>query len=108
MITPTNGRVVWIMHRAYEQPLAAMVTWVHTDTLINVCAHLPDGTPLPMTNVFLVQDSADSDVNVVKPYATWMPYQKGQAAKTEELEKRRPSVQEIEAILRSEEKLAVI
>jgi hypothetical protein len=108
MITPTNGRIVWIMHLSYEQPLAAIITKVHSFDLINVCAFGPDGVPAPLPKVRLVHDRADSDINVAIPYAVWMPYQKGQAAKTEELEKRRPSVQELEAILRSEEKLAVI
>jgi len=89
MIEPVNGRHVWIYHRAYEQPLAAIITYVHGDKkTINVCAFLPEGTPWPMQFVTLVQDTGDSDVNAVKPYAVWMPYQKGQAAKTEELEKQ--------------------
>jgi hypothetical protein len=86
MITPTNGRIVWVHHRRFAQPLAAIVSYVHSDTAINVCCFWPDGTPMPMKNVILVQDTADSDINVIKPYATWMPYQKGQAAKTEALE----------------------
>ena len=88
MISPTNGRIVWIHDRKYDQPLAAIVTWVHSDTLINVCAHLPDGRPRPMENVSLVQDTADSDLNAIQPFAVWMPYQRGQAAKTEALEKQ--------------------
>ncbi len=86
MIKPTNGRVVWIRHRNFDQPLAATITWVHSDTLINVCAHAPSGDPWPMRDVTLVQDSGDSDINAIKPYAVWMPYQQGQAAKTEALE----------------------
>jgi hypothetical protein len=88
MIEPVNGRHVWIYHRAYEQPLAAIITYVQNPQVINVCAFLPDGKPWPMQSVTLVQDSGDSDVNAVKPYAVWMPYQKGQAQKTEELEKQ--------------------
>jgi len=86
-IEPTNGRIVWIHDRDFAQPLAAIVTWVHDDgRLINVCAYWPNGQPRPMERVTLVQDTSDSDINVVKPYAVWMPYQRGQAAKTEALE----------------------
>jgi hypothetical protein len=89
MIEPTNGRIVWIHHRGYsDQPLSAIITYVHSDKFINVCAFTPDGIPLPLRDIPLIQDSGDSDINVVKPYAVWMPYQKGQAAKTEALEKQ--------------------
>jgi len=80
-IRPTNGRMVWIHDINFAQPLAATITWVHDDeTLINVCAYWPNGQPRPMERVQLVQDTGDSDINVVKPYAAWMPYQKAVAA----------------------------
>ena len=80
MIKPTNGRIVWIHDHQHTQPLAAIITWVHADNLINVCAFWPNGQPRPMEEVMLMQDTADSNINVMRPYAAWMPYQKAVAA----------------------------
>jgi hypothetical protein len=88
MIKPTNGRVVWFMDRQLsDQPIAAFITYVHSDTLIDIVAFPPRSVGHhAIADVTLVQDTGDSDINVVKPYCMWMPYQKGQAAKTEALE----------------------
>jgi hypothetical protein len=87
VITPTIGRVVWYYHghHTQDQAYAALVTYVHSDTLINCVAFNPNGEPLSCTSVPLIQDNSERPVG---HYAEWMPYQKGQAAKTEALEKQ--------------------
>jgi len=84
VIQPTVGRVVWYYptKEQDDQPQAALVTYVHDDRLINVGGFDHAGHPFQRTEVQLLQDDD-------KPegfHAMWMPYQKGQAAKTEELE----------------------
>lgn len=81
MITPTIGRVVWYWPQAEEtgQPFAMLVTYVHSDRLVNLGGFDPNGAPIARTSVQLLQD-------VDKPiggHCCWMPYQKGQAAKHE-------------------------
>jgi hypothetical protein len=67
-----------------EQPYAALVAYVHGDRCINVAAFNENGTPLSACSVPLLQD--DDAVPANGYFAQWMPYQKGQAAKTEALE----------------------
>lgn len=93
MITPSIGRVVWF-HPANgdesivfrDQPLAAIVTYVWSDRMVNLAVFDANGLHSAHTSVNLLQD------NDVAPeygrYAEWMPFQKGQAMKTEELEKK--------------------
>lgn len=84
MIKPTIGRVVWLRRpeNKSEQPEAALVSFVHSDTCINVGGFDANGAPFARTSVYLDQG------DVTRPewatlYAEWMPYQKGQAAKAE-------------------------
>ena len=88
IIKPTVGRVVWILGRSGSldktQPEAAFVTYVHGDRLINVAGFNANGVPFALTSLTLVQPE---DPAPEWQYATWMPYQKGQAAKTEQLER---------------------
>lgn len=88
MITPTIGRVVWYNCPDYVnvQPHAAIVTFVHSDTRINIAAFDSNGNSYPVTSVFLWQGEGERPVN--ECFAEWMPYQKGQAQKTEQLEKQ--------------------
>jgi hypothetical protein len=67
------------------QPEAAFVTYVHSDRCINVGGFDANGSPFGATSVQLLQDD---DVSRGGTTAEWMPYQKGQAAKTEALEKQ--------------------
>lgn len=91
MIPPSIGRVVWYHPSAAEriegqpndQVLAAHVTYVWSDRLVNLMVITPNGTPFGVTSVQLVQDN---DEGPSERYAEWMPYQKGQAAKAEALE----------------------
>lgn len=99
MIKPTVGRVVWYWPSKYPaadgnrpiyemphdgvQPLAAMITNVYTDTMVNLVVFDANGNPQSRCSVDLIQEGQP------KPdgrYCEWMPYQKGQAAKTEQLE----------------------
>jgi hypothetical protein len=94
MIKPSNGRVVWFTpsrvteHRIEQhdgrQPLAAMVVHVWGDRMVNLVVFDSNGRPHAETSVTLLQDDD------LKPeegrFASWMPYQLGQAAKTEAAE----------------------
>ena len=90
MIIPTIGRVVWVI-RPFEtldikQPEVGLVTYVHGDgRYINVAGFNSNGDPFKLTSLWLVQDDEAKPEGV--PFACWMPYQKGQAAKTEALQK---------------------
>ena len=87
MIQPSVGRVVWFWPTKpspVEQPYAALVTYVHSDRMINVGGFNHNGEVFAMTSVQLLQD----DDIPVGPCCSWMPYQKGQAAKTEALEQK--------------------
>lgn len=100
MIAPTVGRIVWYyealpggfnraelidQHRETVQPQAAIVAFVDPEgAFINVTRFSREGTPIPQAGVPLVQD--DVPVPTHGGWAEWMPYQKGQAAKTESLE----------------------
>jgi hypothetical protein len=90
MIKPTVGRVVLYTPQKVEgfphavDQLAAIVVYVHSDKLINLTVFDSNGGAYGVCSVDLIQDGDP------KPefgrYAEWMPYQKGQAAKTEQLE----------------------
>jgi hypothetical protein len=86
MIKPTIGRVVWF-HPAgsspEEQPNAAIIAHVWSDTCVNLAIFDANGAASNQTSVFLYQDAGERPSS---QYAEWMPYQQGQAAKTEALE----------------------
>jgi hypothetical protein len=93
MIKPTIGRVVLftpakndtaISH--YGQEIPALVCHVWGDRCINIGGFDSNGKSFGRTSVPLLQD--DDAVPEHGFYCEWMPYQKGQAAKTEELEKK--------------------
>ena len=98
MIKPTVGRVVWIRNRpgaigyaasSQPQPEVALVVYVHSDNCINVAGWDGNGHPCISTSVMIKQDDPVLDKwmeNTSGFWAEWMPYQKGQAAKTEQLE----------------------
>lgn len=90
-IIPTPGRIVWYrpapndnIPALADQPLAAIVAAVHSDTQINVSVIDAYGHHHSRQNVFLAHP--DSELPPTGAYAEWMPYQKGQAAKTEAAE----------------------
>lgn len=83
MIEPTVGRIVWVYNGASREPLAAIITSVISNEEITVTVF--DIACERHQKLELLQ--TDADYKGEYPYATWMPYQKGQAAKTEQLEK---------------------
>ena len=84
MIKPTIGRVVLVQRGKSDQAEPAFVCYVFGDKMINVGGFDRNGTPFAATSMQLLQDE-DTPQNA-DYYAEWMPYQKGQAAKTEALE----------------------
>lgn len=88
MISPTIGRVVLVKGReAAGQAEPALITYVWNDRLINVGGFDRAGVPFAITSLVLLQDGDTAPTTGT--YAEWMPYQKGQAAKTEALEAER-------------------
>lgn len=95
-IIPTVGRVVYFTPAAVDDQsiipdwqsgvCAALVTAVHNDNCVNLAVFDASGNQYARCSVCHVSTvTADDDV---KKYDTWdwMPYQKSQAAKTEQLE----------------------
>lgn len=88
-ITPTVGRVIHYYPTADDngalppqgQPLAGIVACVWNDRCINITYFDANGNAWGKTSVPLVQD--DDETRPGAGYCAWMPYQKGQAAKTE-------------------------
>lgn len=83
MIKPTVGRVLHFFNARRMVPQAAIIVHVHNDHDINVIAFEPNGNLEPRLNVPLIHDTEDAPDG---HYAAWMPYQHGQAAKTDALE----------------------
>jgi hypothetical protein len=91
MIKPTIGRVVWfwpgdvkrIMINILDpkQPHDAHITFVHSDTEINVAGFDHRGEPFSVHNVKLVQEGEAPYEG--ESHAAWMPYQQGQAKRHE-------------------------
>jgi hypothetical protein len=87
MIKPTVGRVVWCYNSEDpEEPLAAIVCHVHNDRMVNLMVIAEEGIPWGQTSVQLLQD--DDKPSGEGFWCAWMPYQIGQAARTEEAEKK--------------------
>ena len=86
MIKPTVGRIVhyWSARADLGQPNAAMIVYVHNDTCVNLAVFDANGNHSGATSVWLHQEGNERPSG---QFAEWMPYQKGQAAKTDELEK---------------------
>lgn len=91
MITPAVGRVVLYQPcksgktKFGDQPFAATVVFVHNDRLVNLVVYDHGGIGYGAMNVPLVQEGDQPPLGV--PWCHWMPYQLGQAAKTEAAEK---------------------
>jgi hypothetical protein len=99
VIKPTVGRVVWYtpyeedfkgpgaISRPYSgQKCVAFITSVHGDRMINVYVLDPNGKPFTVWSCSLVQ--LGDAIPEGGRYCEWMPYQTGQAMKTEALEKQ--------------------
>src|SRR5687768_43940 len=96
MIKPTVGRIVWFTPPSNSsedgfidhggQPMAAKVAYVWHDRMVNLQVVDHGGFSHNRTSVPLIQDGDPKPDSGY--YCEWMPYQKGQAAKTERAEAR--------------------
>lgn len=96
LIPPTPGRVVWYYPSQHEidaktitlidpaKPLAATVAHVFDDRLVNLSIVDQVGAQFRRTSVQLLQEDDPVPHTSEGPYATWMPFQLGQAAKAAE------------------------
>ncbi len=92
MIKPTIGRVVLVNSGNFSQTqwLAATITYVHSEQLINVAGFEPGGRPFTETSITLLQGPVTEDpVYIPKEllgqrFACWMPYQRQQAEKAQD------------------------
>jgi hypothetical protein len=93
IIKPTVGRKVWYRPTDYDhqtmlndqkQPLDATIVYVHGDRLVNLSISDHNGRHHERTSVKLIQ--AEDSKPEGGGYCEWMPYQVGQAAKTQEAE----------------------
>jgi hypothetical protein len=90
-IKPTVGRIVHYTPsrddldlRNDGAPLAAVIAKVWSDSMVNLAVFAPTGLPRPRSGVRLLQPGEQAPD--VCHYCEWMDFQKGQAAKTEQLE----------------------
>lgn len=87
MIKPTVGRVIWYFKAgssSESRPLAGLIAYVHSDTMINAGVFDENGVPFSVTSLPLLQEG--DKIPEVGPWAGWMPYQVGQAKKAESAE----------------------
>lgn len=90
VIKPTVGRVLWYYPHgktqvdAGKQPHAAMVAYVHGDSCVNIGYLDGSGNHRNQTSVRLVHQGEELPES---GFCAWMPYQMGQAARTEAAEK---------------------
>lgn len=84
VIEPTVGRVVYLFEGTKATPRAAIIAGFDPKGRVNLGAFDHDGSRIAMSGVPFVQ--AHEDKPTEGWWATWMPYQVGQAAKTENVE----------------------
>lgn len=85
MIKPTVGRVVYFHQYGVDddsEPWAAIIAHVHSDRLVNLMVVTPQGATAMRLCVELVQEGEPPKDSA---FARWMPYQIGQAARTDDL-----------------------
>jgi hypothetical protein len=84
MIVPTVGRSVWYRPTGEQGPiLAATICKVLTPQAVNLSVCSEDGGWFGAPSVTLKQEDGERPL---PPYAEWMPYQKGQAGRVDDLE----------------------
>lgn len=94
-ILPSIGRKVWFYEALADagcldqyQPYDATIVYVHSPSIVNLRVTKHSGDTIIRTSVPL-RNPAGAGVDLHgsgNPYCTWMPYQMGQAAKTEAAE----------------------
>ncbi len=92
MIQPSLGRVVWFtpyesdtMARDNSGRCAALVTYVHSDRMVNLAVFDGNGNHHPKTSVKLLQEE---DERPTSGFCEWMPFQLGQAQRTQAVERQ--------------------
>lgn len=86
VISPSVGRVVWFHQMTRDvfpgshETVAAIIAYVHSDRRVNLVVFDANGNLHSRTGVTLVQPG---DEPPSYQHCTWMPFQKGQAAKQE-------------------------
>lgn len=99
MIKPTVGRVVWFTPARQgdkrsdkSQPLAAIVTYVHSDRCVNLSVFEQNGAAQTAGYITVKLLQEEHGIKDEPPesghFAEWMPYQVGQAARTEAAERK--------------------
>ena len=87
-IIPTIGRIVWYWPSGYDyrtrQPWPMTVCYVHTDNIVNLGGFDSYGNHRAFTSVQLIEHEADYPYE--GGFCGWVPYEKGQAAKSKALE----------------------
>lgn len=84
IIKPTVGRVVLVKGpNIPPEGWPALITAVWSDFCINVAGFTTGGSPFARSSLELAQEGRP--IHSLGEYAEWMPFQKGQAAKTEAL-----------------------
>lgn len=82
MIIPTIGRVVWFWPESLSpvsQPEAALVAWVHSNTMVNLAVFDSNGNAYSRTSVPLFQGDGERPDHTKCHFCEWMPYQIGKA-----------------------------
>jgi len=85
LIKPSVGRIVWyypdpkntLIAPTGGAPMAAIIAYVHSDTMVNLAFFDANGVASNQTSVKLLQD--EDKPNPGEIYCEWMPYQVGQA-----------------------------
>lgn len=67
---PQVGRVVWYYPRVGHGPLAALITKVCSNTLVNLCVFTEDGEPHGSTSIPFVSD----EIQPEWPHCKWPPF----------------------------------
>ena|SRR3990172_380399 len=84
-IVPTIGRKVWFWSCLpvidSAQPEDATICYVHNDCTVNLRVTDHNGDSRPEHYVHLILSNAEKQSLAQGAYATWMPYQIGQAEK---------------------------
>lgn len=101
IIKPTIGRKVWFKPGNVtqfidangglvtpkiisDQPMDATIVYVWHDRMVNLLVNDHHGLPFALTSVTLVQECDAYVAN--SPHCVWMPYQLGQAKKSESID----------------------
>ena len=90
-ITPTVGRIVYVFSTRWSGPRAGIITGVNENGTIDVNCWVRAGEPTPMRSELaaLTINPPNTGAPVGADFwCEWMPYQMGQAAKTDDLSGR--------------------